>query len=1083
MTLNHSKIFLKKLILWLFVLSLYSLKSQIILTSNVGNILSPSGMISCESDDEKWGKVFELSDFGITPNDQFIIETAQVGISKSYAGAYLGIAVFAIDDNFPNSQADIINGGGYQMLPVINGTSEVINFNLSNPIVVPAGVKRILVTAVKSVDYYNPNSAEVIIARTENDTGASYYKGCRKYYSYTNTNDLDTPVPDANFFINVTGRKLSASSVGKSTTLTHNICDYTIETGFPSCSSGMQQWARAFVLEDFGISKNEEFIINSGQIAIESTGGGATVTFHIYEIDENFPTSFSDTNLLGSSEEVQINYESGSDILGTIYEIPFNTPVVVNANVERVLVMAQVGAVWGDGVIFIAGTEQDYDHSWFRGCVIGEYETFTIVNEDFNFFINVTGDVNHVSNNFGMNISNICAEFLKEFSIEGSTAIASVLWNFGDPTSGVNNESTDISPYHDFSADGTYTITAKVTATNGSIEFLTETIDVKEPPKAYGINNLVACEATYGTGISSSFDTSTVLSEVLGTQTDKVVTFIDGSGNTYSVLPNPFTNTVRDRETITVQVKRADELCCLSETTFDLIVNPVPNVSSVQDLTACENNTDGFSTFDLTQIYSNLEANNTAVDFYFEDGLLIPNSQLNTVVNKIQYQESITVKLTNKLTNCYNETTFKLVVSPSPIANTLNDIIGCDDNNDGISEYFDTSTIETTVIGNQVGMEVSYFDANGNLLASPLPNPYTNTVPNNETITVRVTNSITNCYTETNLNLTTSTKPTITQPTTLYACNEGSGFAFFDTSTIESQLVGVQTGLQIFYFDENGVPLPSPLPINYQNSTAWSQKINVRVENQLNPLCFSETSFNLNVNELPKISLENTYFLCDLEPSLYITTDPTFDSWKWTFENGSEISNAYEANLVDAGTYTLHVTKTNNGVTCENSFSFNLVRSVLPTITDVKIEDISSNNSIEIITSGDGDFEYAIDGINFQDEAIFENLVGGIYTVEVRDKKGCGGAREEVVLVDYPDFFTPNNDGFNDTWHIQGVEKFPNAIVYIFDRFGKLLKKISSDHIGWDGFFNGKNLPSSDYWFTANLGDGRNFKGHFSLIR
>lgn len=1083
MTIIHIKMMFKNTALLLFVLYFHGIYSQIIINSNVGNTLIPSELISCEEDDESWAKVFKLSDFGITANDQFIIEAGQVGISKSFGGAGISIAVYAIDDSFPNSYPDLINRGGYQELPEIKGTSEIINFNLGNPIVVPAGVKRILVTVSKSVDVYNPNSAEVIIAGTENDIGASYYKGCRKYYSYTNTKNLDTPVPNANFFINVTGRKLSASNVGTSTTLTHNICDYTIETGFPSCSSGMQQWARAFVLEDFGISKNEEFVINSGQIAIESTGGGATVTFHVYEIDENFPSSFSETNLLGSSEEIQINYESGTDILGTIYEIPFNTPVVVNANVERVLVMAQVGAVWGDGVIFIAGTEQDYDHSWFRGCVIGEYETFTIVNEDLNFFINVTGDVNHVSNNFGMDVSNICSEFLKEFKIEGSNTIASVFWDFGDLASGVENTSTDISPYHDFSTDGTYTITAKVTATNGSIEFLKETITVKEPPKAYGINNLEVCETTFGTGISASFDTSNVLSQVLGTQTGKVVTFIDGSGKEYSVLPNPFTNTIKGRETITVQVKREDELCCLSETTFDLIVNSLPNISSVQDLTACENNTNGFATFDLTQIYSNLEANNTAVDFYFEDGLLIPNSQLNTVINKVQYQETITVKLTNTLTNCHSQTTFKLVVSPLPIVNTLNDIIGCDDNNDGISEYFDTSTIETMVIGNQTGMKVSFFDANGNLLPSPLPNPYTNTVPNNETITVRVTNSITNCYTETNLNLTTSTKPTITQPTTLYACNEGSGFAFFDTSTIESQLVDVQTGLQIFYSDENGTPLPSPLPTNYQNTTAWSQTINVRVENQLNPLCFSETSFNLIVNELPKITLKDAYFLCDLEPSLYIATDPTFDSWKWTFENGSEISNSYEANLIDAGKYTLQVTKTNNGISCANSFSFNLVRSILPTITDVKIEDISSNNSIEIITSGDGDFEYAIDGSNFQDEAIFENLVGGVYTVEVRDKKGCGGAMEEIVLVDYPDFFTPNNDGFNDTWHIQGVEKFPNAVIYIFDRFGKLLKNISSDDIGWDGFFNGKNLPSSDYWFTANLGDGRSFKGHFSLIR
>ncbi len=94
----------------------------------------------------------------------------------------------------------------------------------------------------------------------------------------------------------------------------------------------------------------------------------------------------------------------------------------------------------------------------------------------------------------------------------------------------------------------------------------------------------------------------------------------------------------------------------------------------------------------------------------------------------------------------------------------MNKITGCDDNNDGISEFFDTSNIEALVLGNQTGMVVSYFDANGNQLPSPLPNPYTNTVSNQETITVRVSKPQTNCYAETSLILATSNKPLINQP-------------------------------------------------------------------------------------------------------------------------------------------------------------------------------------------------------------------------------------------------------------------------------------------------------------------------------
>lgn len=83
--------------------------------------------------------------------------------------------------------------------------------------------------------------------------------------------------------------------------------------------------------------------------------------------------------------------------------------------------------------------------------------------------------------------------------------------------------------------------------------------------------------------------------------------------------------------------------------------------------------------------------------------------------------------------------------------------------------------------------------------------------------------------------------------------------------------------------------------------------------------------------------------------------------------------------------------------------------------------------------------------------------------------------------MDYPNFFTPNNDGFNDYWHIQGIKKFPNAIIYIYDRFGKLLKQLNPNDKGWDGYYNGIRMPSTDYWFTVDLQDGKFFKGHFAM--
>ena len=1088
----------KNIALLLLIISSTYLNAQITLTNNVGTTLIKTDMHSC-LEDESWGRVFKLSDFGIAPNEQFIIKSGQIGIAKSDIGSNIYFSVYIVDERFPdiyNSyfEKPLLGTRGLIATKTIDGNPEIMQLDFDSPIIVPAGVEKIFVLVGKGMDYTNYTSAKVFVAGTQEDKGDSWYGGCNPDHLLTSTTNLDTPVPNANFYINVTGEVSNVKSSGPVTRLSHNVCDDIIRTDMYACYGTTYYWARDFNLKDFGISPNEEYVITSGQVGVNNTAWGATVSFNFYKIDNNFPSSFSQANLIGSSQTIDIPPAIGYD--SQIIQVDFNTPIVIPAGVEKILVEVQKGSnpLLGGGstAAFIAGSTQDNGVSWFKGCSrspnIGYNEYFSTADvgiPNANFYINVTGNVKNVSNHFEMNYSNICADFLKEFSIDDESKIASIVWDFGDPASGTANTSTDLSPFHDFSIDGTYTITATVTSKDGPIEVLSETIDAKEPPKAYGINNSTACENSFNTGFSSSFDTTTITQQVLQGQIDKVVTFIDGKGKKYNSLPNPFTNTIKDRETITVRVSHKDNLCCYSETTFDLIVNTLPDVTTVEDLKVCATTSNGYATFNLNQVKLDLieSRTNLQTEFYHQNGQLIIDSELGSVTNTIKYVEIISVKVKNLDTNCFITTTFKLIASTLPVANTLNDLIGCDDNNDGISEYFDTTNIESSVLGTQTGMKLSYFDAFGNQLPSPLPNPYTNTVANQETITVRVTNMQTACYSETFLNLTTSTKPQINQPVPLYTCDQGGGFGVFDTSSIENQLIGNQNNLLISYSDQNGNALPSPLPLNFKNTVAWSQTINVKVENKLNSKCYSETSFSLIVNKLPTINLKDDYYLCDLEPSLYIATDSNFDSWVWTFENGTVISNSFEANLIDAGTYTLRVTKTNNGISCENSFSFHLVRSILPKIDEVKTQDVSDNNYIEILTSGNGDFEYAIDGLNFQDNNTFHNLLGGIYVVQVRDKKGCGGDQREIVLVDYPKFFTPNNDGYNECWHILGIEKFPNSVTTIFDRYGKIIKKLMYNDIGWDGTLNGEKLFSSDYWFTVELGNDRNFKGHFSLKR
>ena len=94
---------------------------------------------------------------------------------------------------------------------------------------------------------------------------------------------------------------------------------------------------------------------------------------------------------------------------------------------------------------------------------------------------------------------------------------------------------------------------------------------------------------------------------------------------------------------------------------------------------------------------------------------------------------------------------------------------------------------------------------------------------------------------------------------------------------------------------------------------------------------------------------------------------------------------------------------------------------------------------------------------------------------------------DNVQTINYPHYFTPNGDGIHDTWNVVGLENEPRAKLYIFDRYGKLLKQLSTTGNGWDGTHNGYLLPSTDYWFKIEFpnlkSEWKEFKSHFSLKR
>ena len=611
--------------------------------------------------------------------------------------------------------------------------------------------------------------------------------------------------------------------------------------------------------------------------------------------------------------------------------------------------------------------------------------------------------------------------------------------------------------------------------------------------------------------------------------------YLDSNANTPINNPQSYQNpTPFTPETVWIGVEDANG--CFNVVSITLEVNPSSaalNAYNPQPKYQCDDgfdDRDGISTFDMTALknhISNTIFSTFNVTVHFYESQLDAELETNEILDITNHQntnspnsQDIWVRVKSDLgNNCLGLKEFPnfLNVEVLPTANPVTINRQCDfDTTDTVVNYpFDTSQIETNLLNGQslANVTVTYFDENNAPLPSPLPNPF---LTETQTITVRVTNNATNapngaCYDETTIAFIVDQQPIANPITPQIVCDgdagdiDDDGYYPFDTSSFKNTILGTQTGMDIFfnYIDENGVPITNsttlPNPLISQNQT-----ISVNVVNPINTTCIASTNVEFIVNPLPEFSVDSPRIVCSSDPTFNIVLDAfeasvieTFDyEWTWTSLDGTItnqfISNDEEITVSNPGTYSITLTKT-NGTGCSRTREIFVDASELATITqdDVTIVDISENNSVTIDTTnlGMGDYEFGLreEGSNFityQDNPVFNNVRAGFYTIYAKDEI-CGVATLPISVIGHAKFFTPNGDGENDVWKIKGINSTfqPNSTIFIYDRYGKLIKQLSAKSDGWDGTFNGALLPTSDYWFKVYLQDGRQFMGHFTLKR
>ncbi len=648
---------------------------------------------------------------------------------------------------------------------------------------------------------------------------------------------------------------------------------------------------------------------------------------------------------------------------------------------------------------------------------------------------------------------------------------------------------------------GTYNYSYTATCANISVDI---TVAIQQAPNAGANNAIAACTSDPNvdlfTLLGTNVTTGGTWSPVMASGTGVYNPSIDAGGvYTYTIAGNGICDDISSTITITKNVSPA----IIAITTYEICDNNVDG-----------SDTNGFVIFNLTTKSAEILNGQSGITVTYHINQNEADNNVNPQNNYYSNTQLVYVRLTNNTTNCYSTTSFNLIVNPLPVVTNNVNLKQCDTDTDAITDF--NLTYASPLISNDTSLNFTYFTSQLNAQNNTLPitNETSYTSSNNGVVWAKVEND-NNCYRIVRVNLLVSTTTPITN-IVLNECDEyidindtsNDGFDYFNlngaTTSILAQFPPNQN-LQVSYYENEADATAGLNPItnlnNYRNIIGNNQLVWVRIDSAINNECFGLGQYvELIVDPVPNVELGLDFVVC-LDAitgagSQTINATPITAgnySYSWTPANPTTNSSGDQSaiyTVTQSGIYSVEVT--NIDTQCKNMDSVEATFSSEPiSVSAVLITPLFSPGTATIEAlpvGGYGIYEYSIDnGINWQPSPIFGGLTNGNYTVLVRDIKQCGVQFSQAIqTVTYPPYFTPNGDGFNEYWNINGLLQSYQGKIFIFDRYGKFLKEINPNGNGWDGTFNGQPLPSTDYWFKIEYtenGNRQEFKSHFTLKR
>ncbi len=346
--------------------------------------------------------------------------------------------------------------------------------------------------------------------------------------------------------------------------------------------------------------------------------------------------------------------------------------------------------------------------------------------------------------------------------------------------------------------------------------------------------------------------------------------------------------------------------------------------------------------------------------------------------------------------------------------------------------------------------------------------------------------------------------PVANTPSPVIGCSNGET-TIFDLTQASNEIIGINNGdfFLRFYVNEEDLEAGENIT-DPENFRGVASSVLATITDEISECESLPVIVELEIAQIPAIEWNESTFVCTDSNGNFLSTlilgEDLGDGFTYTWNiandpDGDGLQNPvlFLNTFPPEGIVTLKISNILTG--CSNSYTTEILRFSPPLeiLVEISGNDFETDgHTVRAIVVDENEvmanYEYRLNNGPWQSSPIFNRVPGGTYRITARNLNGCGSVTSRSFrLIGYPRFFTPNSDGYNDVWNVINDAAISITRVIIFDRYGKLIKQLDPSSSGWDGTFNGKELPADDYWFVVYFQGSdsviEEFKGHFTLKR